>query len=170
MRCRGHTGKTLRRIVNKFIELFRRNITRTMHKRCAPRIETYLFKQALDCFGPYFGPVIALRKRAFAQRAGHDADSPHSPFKGVKHVLRVDFPAARDFLYPDMHFTFHPLDGQANALRDAVLAEIYDDIGGCLVCHCAHVRLLTNRPRVLSLHPPAKTFLKAPAPFLNEKI
>jgi hypothetical protein len=112
-----------------------------MHERGTPRIEPYLFKQALHSFSPYLGAVIALRKRAFAQRAGDDANPPHSPFKGVKHVLRVDFPAAGYFLYPDMDVTFHPLDGQANALRDAVLAKKNNNVGGSLMCHCAHLQL-----------------------------
>jgi hypothetical protein len=44
----------------------------------------------------------------------------------MEHILRVDFPAAGYFLYPDMHVTFRPLDGQANALRNAVLADVND--------------------------------------------
>jgi len=90
-----------------------------MHKRCAPRIETYLFKQALDCFGPYFGTGNCPAESVHSPSGQVTMQIPALPLQGREACIARRFSRCKGFLYPDMHFTFHPLDGQANALRDA---------------------------------------------------
>jgi hypothetical protein len=107
----------------------------TVYELSADRVKAYFFKQALHGADPHFSPVIPLCQCALSVRTGDHAYSPEPAFKRMEHILRVYFPAARDFFYPHMQAAFVPLNGRKPSAWNAVFAQVYDNVGMYRSCH-----------------------------------
>ena len=116
-----------------------------IYELSADRVKAYFFKQALHGADPHFSPVISLCQCALSVRTGDHAYSREPAFKRMENILGVDFPAARDFFYPHMQTVLIPLNRRVSAARNAVFAQVYNNVGMCRSCHCVYCLLLTHK-------------------------
>jgi hypothetical protein len=92
------------------------------------RVKPYLIQQSLDGAYADLGPVISLVQMALTFGTGNHAETAAPTLEGMHKILPIHFTAARHLPHQNVSAVLLPLARQARALRNAVTADIHDNV------------------------------------------